>query len=115
MLLTPTTNAAALPRADDVIGAALAIPADKGVTDDSLKAARILIIDDEPLIVRVVSRFLQSNGFEHITSETDPRKATLRLAEFKPDLVLLDIMMPFVDGLDVLRRSRHNRVTISCR
>ncbi len=75
----------------------------KSSYDEKLRAARILIVDDEPLIIRVVSRFLQSHGFQNIDSITDPRKALTKIAEFKPDLILLDIMMPFIGGLDVLR------------
>lgn len=72
-------------------------------SDVQLKSARILVIDDESLIVRVVSRFLQSHGYQSVDSISDPRKAIAKIAEFRPDLVLLDIMMPFIGGLDVLR------------
>ncbi len=75
----------------------------ESTSDDKLRCARILIVDDEPLIIRVVSRFLQSHGFQNIDSITDPRQALTKIAEFKPDLILLDIMMPFIGGLDVLR------------
>jgi putative two-component system response regulator len=72
-------------------------------SDEKLKNAKILVIDDEPLIIRVVSRFLQSHGYHRIDSISDPRRAMAKIAEFQPDLVLLDIMMPFIGGLDVLR------------
>lgn len=72
-------------------------------SDEGLKAARILVIDDEPLIIRVVTRFLQANGYQNVDSISDPRKALAKIAEAEPDLVLLDIMMPFIGGLDVLR------------
>jgi putative two-component system response regulator len=102
MLLTPAITA--LPgNVSDALPNALSIPMERGLTDESLRNAKILIIDDESLIIHVVSRFLQSNGFENLYGETDPRKVGLRLAEFKPDLVLLDIMMPYVDGLEILR------------
>jgi putative two-component system response regulator len=70
---------------------------------EKLKAARILVIDDEPLILRVVSRFLQSNGFEFVDAVNDSRKALARIEEFRPDLILLDVIMPHMSGLDVLR------------
>jgi putative two-component system response regulator len=75
----------------------------ESTSNDDLKKARILVIDDEPLIVRVVTRFLQSNGYEFVDSLNDPRQAMAKIAEYKPDLILLDIMMPFIGGLDVLR------------
>jgi putative two-component system response regulator len=104
MLLTPPFTTSVPPgTASDSLTNSLCIPMEKGLKDDSLKSAKILIIDDESLIIHVVSRFLQSNGFENLYGETDPRKVGLRLAEIKPDIVLLDIMMPFVDGLEVLR------------
>jgi putative two-component system response regulator len=71
--------------------------------DERLKSARILIIDDEPLIVKVVTRFLQSHGYAAIDSTNDPRNALKMIGDFRPDLILLDIMMPYISGLDVLR------------
>ena len=90
-------------------------------SDEKLKTARILIMDDEPLIIRVVSRFLQSHGFQNIDSITDPRKALGKISEFKPDLILLDILMPFIGGLDVsgpslpVKRGRHLPIIILVR
>lgn len=64
---------------------------------------RILIVDDTKDIVQVVSRRLQSWGYEPLTAETG--EDGLRLAQEQlPDLILLDIMMPKMKGRDVCAR-----------
>lgn len=101
MLTTPTTSeihGETVWQLDRTIAKSL-----EAHSDEELKSARILVIDDETLIIRVVSRFLQSHGFQNIDSISDPRKALTKVDEFKPDLILLDIMMPYIGGLDVLR------------
>lgn len=65
--------------------------------------ARIMIIDDEQLVVRVVKRFLSNEGYEDFLTITDPREAFEALRTERPDVVLMDIMMPHITGLDMLR------------
>lgn len=69
---------------------------------DSHSESRILIIDDEPANVRLLERLLAEVGLLHVTSTTDPREAPRLFLEFRPDLVLLDLVMPDVDGFTVL-------------
>ena len=66
------------------------------------KACRILIIDDEEFNVRVVRKHLADAGYLHCISTSDSREALDLINEEKPDLVLLDIVMPEVSGLDIL-------------
>ncbi len=68
-----------------------------------IKSSKIMIIDDEPLLVRVVRRFLQSAGYQEFITVTDAREAIVQINSHSPDVVLLDIMMPHVTGLDILR------------
>jgi two-component system, OmpR family, response regulator len=70
--------------------------------------ARLLVVDDEPNIVELLSASLRFAGFEVATAMTggDAVKAVER---YRPDLVLLDIMLPDVDGFVVLRRLRAGR------
>lgn len=68
-------------------------------------ADRILIVDDEPDIIEFVSYNLSREGFE-IASATDGAKAIAVAETFHPDLILLDIMMPVFDGVEVCRRLR---------
>ena len=70
---------------------------------------RILIVDDEVDIVKMISDFLTFRNYETITATSGTE--ALKKAEFKPDLILLDINMPDIDGLSVLKMIREH---ISC-
>src|SRR5262249_5809635 len=63
--------------------------------------ATILIVDDEPQVVRLLDRLLRSDGYASIVSTMDPREATRLFDERQPDLVLLDLHMPHLDGYEV--------------
>jgi len=67
--------------------------------------ARILVIDDEPNIVELLSVSLRFQGFEVHTAGNGPA-ALDRARELRPDAVILDVMMPGMDGFGVLRRMR---------
>jgi two-component system response regulator ResD len=65
----------------------------------------ILVVDDEPTITDVVSRYLQRAGY--VTSVAGDGPDALRIAaDERPDLVVLDLMLPGMDGLEVMRRLR---------
>ncbi len=66
-------------------------------------ALRILAVDDEENIVRLLQIRLQALGYE-VTTAYDGEAALQTIAECPPDLILLDVMMPNVDGFEVLRR-----------
>jgi two-component system, OmpR family, response regulator ResD len=69
------------------------------------KRGSVLVVDDEPTITDVVSRYLQRGGYETRSAPDGP--AALKLAaEARPDLVVLDLMLPGMDGLEVMRRLR---------
>ena len=69
------------------------------------RAVRILLVDDEPPIQTLLSYPLQKDGYEVVTA-ADGRQALERFEEITPDLVVLDVMMPRMDGLEVCRRLR---------
>ena len=73
--------------------------------DELTGPARILIVDDEPAAIELLRHALQQPEVV-IASTTDPRQALQLFGEFQPDLLLLDLMMPGLDGLDVLRELR---------
>jgi len=66
------------------------------------KHARILIVDDEPSNVEILERLLDRAGFGKIESTTDPREAATLYVKYRPDLILLDLHMPEMDGLAVM-------------
>lgn len=68
---------------------------------------RILVCDDDPLLVDLLSYRLSARGFEVIVAK-DGGEALDGLVEAKPDAIVLDAMMPVVDGYEVLRRVREN-------
>jgi DNA-binding NtrC family response regulator len=70
-----------------------------------VRRERILIVDDEPDMVENCQRLLGRAGFRCL-AETDPRKAMALLESERPDLVLTDLKMPGVDGMEVLRHAR---------
>ncbi|MGO0058885.1 response regulator transcription factor [Brevibacillus fluminis] len=70
-----------------------------------MKKPKILIVDDEPKIIRFISANLKSIGFE-TASCTSGSEALDQIDLFDPDLILLDIMMPGMDGFEVLKRLR---------
>ena len=67
--------------------------------------ATILVVDDEPKITRLVRDYLESAGFAVVTA-ADGREALMRARTEHPDLVILDLGLPQLDGLDVTRRLR---------
>jgi DNA-binding response OmpR family regulator len=66
---------------------------------------RVLVVDDEPGAVELLTEFLTAKGYEVITA-SNGEEALRRLQEDRPYLILLDVRMPKMDGLEVLRRAR---------
>src|ERR1700761_5632384 len=75
------------------------------IAEETTPEARVLVVDDEDNIVELLSVSLKFQGFEVHTATNGP--AALDLArDVKPDAVILDVMMPGMDGFGVLRRLR---------
>ena len=70
-------------------------------------AAKILVIDDEPEITDIVETFLSESGYI-VEVENNPAKAQAKATKFMPDVILLDIMMPEVDGYNVCQEFKKN-------
>jgi putative two-component system response regulator len=68
----------------------------------TFKNARILIVDDEPANVEVLRRMLERAGFNRLESTNEPREAAALYIKLRPDLILLDLHMPEMDGLEVM-------------
>jgi len=78
-------------------------PAAGGSTDSQQNGARVLVVDDEPNITELVAMALRYEGFSVKTAATG-RGAITAVSQFSPALVILDVMLPDIDGLEVLRR-----------
>jgi DNA-binding response OmpR family regulator len=72
----------------------------------ALSKLKILIVDDEPTNVALLEDMLSEAGYTRVKSITDSRVALEMCAAFNPDLVLLDLMMPHVDGFEILESLR---------
>jgi putative two-component system response regulator len=70
-------------------------------------AGKILVVDDDPASRELLQEFLVAEGLEVVTAP-DGRSSLAEFVRLKPDLVLLDVNMPFVDGFEVCRRLKDN-------
>jgi DNA-binding response OmpR family regulator len=72
--------------------------------------AKILVVDDEPDIVRAVVRIMRSRGHDVVTAK-DGQEALEHVVQSPPDLVILDLDLPRVDGFEVCRRIKSGETT----
>jgi len=79
------------------------------ISDPLFRRLKILIVDDEPVNVALLEDMLRTSGYHRIQSVIDSRTALDVCAVFDPDLVLLDLMMPNVDGFMILESLRGAR------
>ena len=73
--------------------------------DRTLMSEKILVVDDDEKICQILSLYLRSKGYEVFTCQSGS-KAITSFEEFSPDLVLLDVMLPGMDGWEILKRIR---------
>jgi len=80
--------------------------------NDGESRGSVLVVDDEPTITEVVSRYLQRAGYRTRVAADGPQALELAAQE-RPDLVVLDLMLPGMDGLEVMRRLRErDRISV---
>ncbi|RJQ78929.1 MAG: response regulator [Desulfobacteraceae bacterium] len=73
---------------------------------------RILVVDDDPIIVETIVQALEEDEFDYeVISAADGFEAGLQVNHFKPDLIILDIMMPDIKGNEVCRKIKSNPET----
>jgi putative two-component system response regulator len=72
--------------------------------DTNFLNAKILIIDDEKANILLLEDILENEGYSHFTSTQDSRKSLDLYKEIRPDLVLLDLNMPYLDGFQVMEQ-----------
>ena len=73
---------------------------------DILKRSKILIVDDQKVNADLLENILREHGFLGIQKLTDARLVLPLFADFRPDLVLLDLRMPHIDGLSLMKQLR---------
>ncbi|MFA5059992.1 MAG: HD domain-containing phosphohydrolase [Candidatus Omnitrophota bacterium] len=78
-------------------------------TNDKILNAKILIIDDQQIHALLLEKIIKTAGYERVLSITDPRQAIRVLTDFQPDLVLLDLNMPGVDGFQIMNDLKEYR------
>ena len=74
--------------------------------DGQYAGARLLVIDDDPANVALLVAVLARAGYRNVVTEMDPRKVLTMLPDVDPDLVILDLHMPHLDGFAVLAQIR---------
>jgi two-component system OmpR family response regulator len=82
-----------------------------GMSDPGSNALRVLVVDDEPNIVDVISMALRYEGFA-VAAAGNGAEAIAQVTDFRPHLVVLDIMLPDMEGFDVAERLSAKRIDV---
>ena len=77
------------------------------MVDLDVSGFRVIVIDDQVTNVEFLTALLERDGFRHVVGVSDPWRALDTVVAEDADLVMLDVMMPHVDGYEVLRGLRH--------
>jgi len=78
------------------------IPSTPPVDNAKLTSAGILVVDDEQQNISLIERLLEREGFTNVTGSTEPQRVVDLFHEMSPDLLVLDLNMPFLDGFGVM-------------
>lgn len=79
---------------------------DPNYFESQITAAKIMLVDDEPINTDVLQSYLEGEGYTNFVTTTDSKLAIGTMRQEKPDVILLDLMMPDVSGFDILRTMR---------
>ena len=82
------------------------MPNELGSDSASLSQATIMMVDDEPTTMEVMRAFLQDIGYQRFVLVEDSTRAIGEIEEHRPDILLLDLVMPEVSGFEILQRIR---------
>ena len=77
-------------------------------TENVFSEMSLLIIDDEPFNVEILEEILFDAGYQRVISDTDPRNALNLCEKHHPDLILLDLQMPYLDGFEIIKRLKNS-------
>jgi excisionase family DNA binding protein len=81
---------------------------DNGIPTDALESGKrkVLLVDDEPEMVEMMTKFLEEDGRFEIRVATNGFDAGMMVKEYRPDLIVLDVMLPDINGKEVCQRVR---------
>lgn len=78
----------------------------------SPQSVKVMIVDDDSISVKIVRRYLEKTGYSDFVTTNDPRRAISLIEAHQPHIMLLDIMMPEMDGFEVLELVRLTKSTL---
>jgi len=87
------------------------VPGRNAALPEGVSSAQILVVDDMPLMRKMIGMSLEQGGFNNVSYADDGDDALIKIAKSMPDLVILDINMPRLSGYDVCRRLRADPTT----
>lgn len=105
-MTTTLESITACPPFPSLAAAAPAPPAADESDATRLTRSKIMIVDDEAMNIKILRRLLELEGFTNFVTTSDAPTALSLIRQEQPDVVLLDLMMPFVSGLDILAEVR---------
>lgn len=79
------------------------------MTETPTTPLRILLVDDDPFMLSMLADMLEDLGQLNVRSESDARQALLVLPQYRPDLLVCDLSMPEMDGIEFLRKAADSR------
>lgn len=97
----------------DLADETIPVPGRNDALPEGVSSAHILVVDDMPIMRKMIGMCLERGGFNNISFAEDGDVALARIAERSPDLVILDINMPKLSGYDVCRQLRSDPSTAS--
>lgn len=77
---------------------------------DQAQIKKILVVEDEKYIMDMYKEIMEETGF-NVRTASNGENGLVQIAEFKPDLIMLDLMLPGIDGMEVLRQVRRSPET----
>ncbi|MFN0039293.1 MAG: putative bifunctional diguanylate cyclase/phosphodiesterase [Burkholderiales bacterium] len=110
LLSSPRTDSRA--RAEEIAGSDVASARESEVdlALESLNESVIMMVDDEPVMIEMLQAFLEDAGFRNFVGCTEPKTAVDKLIDTRPDVLFLDVVMPGMNGIEILRSLRDEKL-----